>query len=98
MKPDGMPDHQYLHRRRELLKEMVLASLIDVPTSKVVIGIASELGQEPDSYDFLHFNVAEDANQSSIRVDAKACWDFKKRIFGEPRRTVFDERDIPPIV
>lgn len=97
-KIDGMTDHQYRRLRRDLLQNMVLASLIDVPTSKVIIGIASELGQVPASYDLLHFNVAEDANQDTIQVDAKACWDFKKQIFGDPRRTVSDERDIPPIV
>jgi hypothetical protein len=95
--PDGMTDVEYRDLRRELLRKMVLASLIDVPTSKVIIGIASELGQSPDSYDLLHFNVAEDANQDTIQVDAKACWDLKKRIFESPRLTVFDERDIPPI-
>jgi hypothetical protein len=95
--PDGMADDLYRRRRPELLQKMVLASLIDFPTSKVVIGIASELGQEPDSYDLLHFNVAEDANQDTIQADAKACWDSKKQMFGDPRRTAFDERDIPPI-
>jgi hypothetical protein len=94
--PDGMADDQYRHRRLDLLKNMVLASLVDVPTSKVIIGIASELGQIPDSYDLLHFNVAEDANQDTIQADAKACWDAKKRFFGDPRRTAIDERDIPP--
>jgi hypothetical protein len=96
MQPDGTPDDQYRRRRRELLEGMVLASLIDVPTSKVIIGIASELGQAPESYDLLHFNVAEDANHDTLQADAKARWDFKKRVFGDPRRTVFDERDIPP--
>jgi hypothetical protein len=94
--PDWVTYDQYRQRRRDLLKNMVLASLIDVPTSKVIIGIASELGQLPDSYDLLHFNVAEDANQDSIQDDAKACWDVKKQSFGGPRLTVFDERDIPP--
>jgi len=95
--PDGMPDEQYRRRRRELLRDCALASLIDVPTSEVIIGIACELGQEPDSYDLLHLDVAEDANHESIQADAKACWDFKKRIFGDPRPKVLDERDIPPI-
>lgn len=95
--PAGVTDGAYRQRRRELLQNMVLASLIDVPTSKVIIGIASELGQDPDSYDLLHFNVAEDANHDSLQVDAKARWDFKKQIFGDPRSTVLDERDIPPI-
>ncbi len=96
MKPDGVTNDEYRQRRRDLLQNMVLASLIDVPTSKVTIGIASELGQLPDSYDLLHFNVAEDANQDSIQADAKACWDLKKQFFGCPRLTVVDERDIPP--
>lgn len=96
-RPEGMADDQYRHRRRELLQNMVLASLIDVPTSRMIIGIASEPGQAPNSYDFLHFNVAEDANHDSLQSDARACWDFKKRIFGDPSRTVVDERDIPPI-
>jgi hypothetical protein len=95
--PDWLTYDQYRQRRRDLLKNMVLASLIDVPTSKVIIGIASELGQLPDSYDLLHFNVAEDANHDSLQADAKACWDSKKRFFGGPRLAVFDERDIPPI-
>lgn len=96
MKPGGMTDDQYRRRRRDLLKNMVLASLVDVPTSEVIIGIASDLGRIPDSYDLLHFNVAEDANQDSIRADAKACWDLKKRVFEDPRLKVLDERDIPP--
>ena len=45
--PDGMADDQYRRRRPDLLKNMVLASLIDFPTSKVIIGIASELGRNP---------------------------------------------------
>ncbi len=76
---------------------MVLASLVDIPTSKLIIGISSELGQEPTSYDLLHFNVEEDANQVTIQADAKACWDLKKQMFREPRRTVSDEWDVPPI-
>lgn len=96
--PDGMTDDQYRQQRRDLLQNMVLASLIDVPTSRVIIGIASELGRLPNSYDLLHFNVAEDADQDSIQTDVKACWDFKKQFFGNPRRTLLDERDIPPIV
>ena len=92
-----MTEGQYRHRRRDLLQNMVLASLIDDPTSEVIIGIASELGRVPDSYDLLHFNVAEDANQDSIQADAKACWELKKRIFEAPKLTVVDERDIPPI-
>lgn len=95
--PDGMADEQYRKRRPDLLQNMVLASLIDVPTSKVIIGIASELGQEPDSYDLLHFNIAEDANQDTIQADAKAAWGLKRQMFRDPRRTVSDERDIPPI-
>jgi len=95
--PEGVSDDEYRHRRRDLLKNMVLASLIDVPTSKVIIGIASELGQPPDSYDLLHFNVSEDAIQDTIQADAKESWDFKKQIFEDPRSTVFDERDMPQI-
>lgn len=99
LKPfDTVTDEEYRQRRRDLLQNMVLASLIDVPTSAVIIGIASELGQVPDSYDLLHFNVEEDANHASLKLDAKACWDFKKQIFGDPRSTVLDERDIPPLV
>jgi hypothetical protein len=93
----GMADGEYRQRRRHLLQNMVLASLIDIPTSKVIIGIASELGQEPDSYDLLHFNVAEDANHDSLQADAQSCWDLKKQVFGDPRRTIIDERDIPPV-
>lgn len=95
MKPNGITEDQYRRRRRELLQNMVLASLVDFPTSEVIVGIASELGQMPGSYDFLHFNVAEDANHDSLQGDTEAAWDFKKRFFGDPRCTVFDERDIP---
>jgi hypothetical protein len=95
--PEGISDEQYRQRRRDLAQNMMLASLIDVPTSAVIIGIASELGQMPSSYDLLHLNVAEDADQDSLRAEAKVCWDFKKQFFGDPRRTVLDERDIPPI-
>jgi len=95
--PDGIPDEQYRRRPRELLEDFVLPSLIDVPTSRVIIGIASELGREPDSYDLLHFNVAEDADHDTTQADARTAYDFKKQIFEDPRRTVFDERDIPPI-
>lgn len=96
-RPDGIPYDQYRRRRRELAQEFMLASLVDVPTSKVIIGIASELGQEPDSYDLLHFNVEEDANQATIQADAKASWDFKRQFFGDPRSTEYNEREIPPI-
>lgn len=95
--PDGMVHGQYCNLRREWLKKMVLASLIDFPTSKMIIGIASELGQPPASYDLLHFNVAEDANPETIQADAMSCWDFKKEHFEDPKQTVVDERDIPPI-
>lgn len=94
---DEMADDQYRRQRPEFLKKMVLASLVDIPTSKVIIGIASELGQEPASYDLLHFNVEEVANQDTIQADAKACWDLKKQMFRDPRRTVSDEWGIPPI-
>jgi len=94
---DGMADDQYRRQRPEFLKKMVLASLVDIPASMVIIGIASELGQEPASYDLLHFNVEEDANQDTIQADAKACWDLKKQMFRDPRRTVSDEWGIPPI-
>jgi hypothetical protein len=97
MKADGMSDDQYHHQRRHLLEKMVLASLFEEPTSKVIIGIASELGQDPATYDLLHFNVAEDANQVTIWADAKACWEFKKRRVEDTQLTVVDERDIPPI-
>jgi hypothetical protein len=95
--PDGMANDEYRRRRRDLLQNMVLASLVDVPSSKVIIGLASELGQEPDSYDFLYFNVEEDANQDTIQADAKAAWDLKRQMFRDPRRTESEERDIPPI-
>lgn len=95
--PEGLALDLYRDARRECLAKMALASLIDFPTSKVIIGIASELGQPPASYDLLHFNVAEDANPETIQADAEECWDFKKQIFGNPNQTVVDERDIPPI-
>jgi hypothetical protein len=95
-RPDEMADEEYSPRRRELLQNMVLASLIDVPTSQVIIGLGSELGQEPDSLDFVHINVAEDANRDTLQTDARAAWELKKQYFEDPRRTVVDERDMPP--
>jgi hypothetical protein len=95
--PDGTAEDQYRRQRRELLQNMVLASLIDFPTSQVIIGIASELGQEPDSYDLLNFNVAEDADQVTLEADVRAAWDLKKQFFEDPRLTECNERDIPPI-
>lgn len=95
--PTEMTEEQYRQRRRDLLKNMALAALVDVPTTEVVIGIASELGQAPDSHDLLHFNVAEDANPESILDDAKACWEFKRQMFGAPVYSTLDERDMPPI-
>jgi hypothetical protein len=95
--PDGMPNDQYRSYRRELLNQLALASLIDYPTTEIVIGFASELGQIPDSRDHLCFNVAEDADPETLQADARAAWQFKRRFFGDPKRSVIDERDIPPI-
>lgn len=96
-RPDGVAEEQYLERRRDLLKDAVLASLIDTPTSQVIIGVSSERGTfPPKSYDFSHFNVAEDANQETLMADARACWEQKRRFFATPRRRLYDERDIPP--
>jgi hypothetical protein len=71
--PDGMPNDQYRSYRRELLKKLVLASLIDCPTTEIVIGFASELGQIPDSRDHLYFTVAEDADHGTLQADARAA-------------------------
>jgi hypothetical protein len=95
--PEGMTDEKYRQRRRHLAQNMMLASLIDVPTSAVIVGIASELGQPPDSYDLLHLNVAEAPNIDSLWQDARACWDWKREVFGDPTPAMSDERDFPPV-
>ncbi len=93
--PDDNSIELYRERRRTFLTCMVLASLIDFPESKAFIGLASELGQEPASYDLFYFNVAEDANPDTIWTDAKRYWDLKKQAFREPQLTMTDVRDIP---
>jgi hypothetical protein len=95
--PSHLPRDRYRHRRREMLSEFMLVSLIDFPTSKLLVGIASELGQRPDSYDLMSLNIEEDANQESLWADAMRCWEMKKSVFGEPRYSVGDEWDIPSI-
>jgi hypothetical protein len=94
--PEGMPNDQYRSYRCELLKQLVLASLIDYPTTKIVIGFSSELGQIPDSRDHLCFNVEEGAHAETLPADATAAWEFKRRILGDPKHSVITERDIPP--
>jgi hypothetical protein len=93
--PEEVSDEDYRAKRRSLLQQMMLASLIDFPDSKVVIGIASELGQEPSSYDLAHLDILEDTNSQTLNDDARAAWEFKKKAFGSPKQSSFDERDIP---
>lgn len=93
-KPDEMSDHEYHDQRRELAKKMLLASLVDVPTSTVIIGLASELGTEPTTHDFLHLEVADHVDTASLQADAQECWDFKKKYFADPKSTMVSERDI----
>lgn len=93
---EGMSYDDYRNKRRELAQKMVLASLVDFPASKVVIGIASELGQMPDSYDLLYFDVEEQPDQEQLKTTAREEWEFKKKIFGNPVRSEIDEREVPP--
>lgn len=91
----GEPTEIYRAKRRDLLQVLMLASLIDVPTSKVIIGIAAEYGALPESYDLAHFNVLEDADFETLHEDAMDAWTKKRSMFGNLVSSVIDERDIP---
>src|SRR5665811_1846614 len=74
------PYETYRAKRRAFLQKMMLASLVDVPSSNVVIGIAAEYGSAPDSYDLAHFDVDANADQSLER-EAHEAWLLKKSAF-----------------
>jgi hypothetical protein len=96
-KLEGFPDDEYRDKGRTLLRNITLATLVEYPTSEVIIGIASELGRLPDTYDLVYVNVADEENQDSLWAEARACWDFKNQNFGVTGSREIDERDIPPI-
>lgn len=88
----------YRLRRRDLLRNMAHAALIDVPESKVIVGIASELGQPPDSYDIMALHVDLEPDFAALMHDARQCWEFKKTVFEDPRPGRLDEGDFPAAV
>jgi hypothetical protein len=88
---DEFTDDEYREKRRTLLRNVTLATLFEYPTSEVIIGIASELGQLPDTYDLVYVNVVDEENQDSLWAEAKACWDFKNQNFGVTGRREIDE-------
>lgn len=93
--PELMEYEEYRQMRREMLKCLMLASLVDEPESQIIIGVASEYGQVPDSYDLAHFNVSEDANHETLQADALDSWNWKRQHFHDPIVSITDERDIP---
>ena len=85
---------QYREKRRWLLRDMMLASLVDEPNSQIIIGIAAELGGPPDSYDLAFFDVVENEGEQ-LRKDARLAWEKKRQAFELPVRTRHDEWSIP---
>jgi hypothetical protein len=86
---------EYRARRLNLLQEFVLASLHEHPTTEIVIGFASELGQVPDSRDHVYFNAADEEDQEALASNAKASWEYKRSIFEAPRQSAHSVRDVP---
>ncbi len=81
-------------KRRGLLQETMLASLVDVPDSRIIIGLAADLGGTPESYDHAFLDVIENEGEQ-LRLDARLAWEKKRRVFEPPIRTRHDERSIP---
>lgn len=88
------PYEEYREKRRGLLQEMMRASLVDEPDSRIIIGISSESGGPPDSYDLAFFDVTENEGEQ-LRIDARLAWEKKRRVFESPIRTRHDEWSIP---
>lgn len=88
------PYDTYRAKRRAFLQKMMIASLVDVPTSKIIIGIAAEYGAVPDSYDLAHFDVVASAGEA-LEQDAREAWRLKKSAFEGLGTSRVDERDIP---
>jgi hypothetical protein len=90
----GESEDVYIEKRRALLTEMMLASLVDVPDSLVVIGLASELGASPETYDQAFLDVIEH-DGVKLRQDAQTAWENKRKIFQSPVMSQGDEWSIP---
>lgn len=90
----GEPDDDYREKRRALLTEMMLASLVDVPDSHAVVGLASELGVAPVMYDQAFLDVVEH-DGAKLRLDARTAWEKKKRGFQSPVMSRGEEWSIP---
>jgi hypothetical protein len=88
------PEEVFRGKRRELLQEMMLASLVDVPDSQIIIGLAADLGGAPDSYDHAFLDVIENEGEK-LRADARLAWEKKRKAFELPVRTHHDEWSIP---
>jgi hypothetical protein len=85
---------EYREKRLWLLRDMMFASLVDEPDSRIIIGIAAELGGPPDSYDLAFFDVVENEGEQ-LRNDARLAWEKKRQAFELPVRTRHDEWSIP---
>lgn len=88
------PYNTYRQARRDLLQSLMLASLVDIPTSEVIVGIAAEYGSAPESYDLAHFDVAANAREE-LEHEAHEAWLLKKSLFTSLGSSQGDERDIP---
>lgn len=88
------PEEVFRGKRRGLLQEMMLASLVDVPDSRIVIGLAADLGGPPESYDHAFLDVTENEGEQ-LRRDARSAWAKKRRVFGPPVGNRHNEWSIP---
>jgi len=88
------PEEIFRSKRRSLLQEMMLASLVDVPSSRIVIGLAADLGRVPESYDHAFLDVLGNDGEQ-LRLESHLAWKRKRLAFGSPLVTQHDERDIP---
>lgn len=90
-----MTDEIYHNHRLELLKKLALAPFHEDPTTEIVIGLASELGQPPETLDRVYFKKTEDTNRESLAADAKVNYEFKREHFEDPVAGVVEEREMP---
>lgn len=91
---ENEPEEVFRGKRRGLLQEMMLASLVDEPESQIVVGLAADLGGPPEVYDHAFLDVIE-SDGEQLRQDAQRMWAKKKSIFGSARYSRSDERGIP---
>lgn len=92
-KPETQDYEEYRDTRRNLLMHVAQAAFSDVPTSNVVIGFASELGQVPDSQDIVVIDIGREPDLVKFWADVKSSSELKKQVFTVKTRFEVDERD-----